>query len=289
MKVALFERADGTRSIGEVHGDEIHDLGEWVGSNHGCLLAAYLSRVAQVPKPVSPPKLLTLHSVRLLPPALGATAIYCVGVNYAAHARSVAERTGTEFDPSASPALFMKTWTALTGHDTPIIRPRVSDWFDFEGELVVIIGLPCRAVHRKDALRYVAGYSIGIDGSVRDWQRKLPTPTAGKNFAKSGSMGPWMVTADEISDPAKLRVITRLDGQVFQDAPTSELINDVAALIEHISTFTTLMPGDVIFTGTPAGCLADRGNDRWLKPGELVTVEIPGIGTLSNIVADEPA
>lgn len=286
MKVALFERADGTRSIGEVLGDKISDLGEWVGYSDVCMLAAYLTRVTREPKPASP-KLLALDSVRLLPTALGATAIYCVGVNYAEHARSVAERTGTKFDPSASPALFMKTWTALTGHNTPIVRPRVSEWFDFEGELVVIMGRACRSVHREDALRYVAGYSIGIDGSVRDWQRKLPTPTAGKNFAQSGSIGPWMVTADEIPDPSKLRVITRLNGEVFQDAPTSELINDVAALIEHISTFTQLMPGDVIFTGTPAGCLADRGNDRWLKPGECVTVEIPGIGTLSNRVVDE--
>lgn len=230
---------------------------------------------------------LPLGGLTLLPPALGAGAVLCVGVNYAGHARSVAERNGTTFDPTRPPALFIKVWSSLTGSGQPIVRPKASEMFDFEGELVVVIGEHCHAVPRERALGVVAGYTIGMDGSIRDWQRMLPTPLAGKNFAGTGALGPWVVTADEVGDPAVLRVTTTVNGEVMQDAPVSDLIHDVPALIEHITTFMPLSPGDVIFTGTPQGCRADRGNDGWLQPGDVVTVSVPGIGELTNTVVDE--
>lgn len=286
VRVALFERPHGRPALGVMDGETVIDVTDWVGPLGACPLGAFLQRVAEEAPPLHGERV-PLADVDLLPPALGSAAILCVGVNYADHARLVAERTGRTQSPL--PALFTKTWSALTAQGRPIVRPRVSDCLDFEGELVVVIGEHCRSVPREDALDVVGGYTIGQDGSVRDWQRKPPTPTAGKNFHHSGALGPWMVTADEIPDPAALELTTRLNGEVMQQSSVSELLNDVAALIEHITTFMPLAPGDVIFTGTPAGSFADRGDEKWLVPGDEVSVEITGIGTLTNVVADEEA
>jgi len=288
VKVAVFERDGGQQGIGMVEGDIIVDLTEWVGPHQGCAMAAYLDRRAKSDSVPEGGLRIPLADVALLPPSLGSRAVICVGVNYSDHAQLVAERTGTAVSTSDTrPALFLKVWSSLTGHLQPISRPRVSSWLDFEGELAVIIGKHCRAVPRENAFDVVAGYAVGQDGSVRDWQRQSPTPTAGKNFFHSGSIGPWMVTADEVPDPAALRITTTLNGDVMQDSPTSVLIHDVPALIEHVTTFMPLAPGDVIFTGTPAGSFADRGNDRWLEPGDVVSVTISSIGTLTNDVIAE--
>ncbi len=286
MKVALFAR-EGDERVGVVVDDEVVDVTAWVGEPGPCALASFIQRSRESAPPLDGPRF-DLAEVRLLPPARGAAAIMCVGVNYADHAALVAERTGTAVTTADSiPALFPKVWSSLTGHNQPIVRPRASSWLDFEGELAVIIGERCRHVSRSDALGVVAGYAIGQDGSVRDWQRKAPTPTAGKNFYRSGALGPWMVTADEIPDPAALQLTTTLNGEIVQKSSVSALIHSVPALIEHITTFMPLAPGDVIFTGTPAGSMADRGNDRWLTPGDEVSVSISSIGTLTNVVVDE--
>lgn len=288
MKVTLFERDGGQPRIGIVEGEAIVDLTEWVGPSQGCTLAAFLDKWGSSDSIPDSGTRIPLKDVTLLPPSLGSRAVICVGVNYSDHAQLVAERTGTAVSTSETmPALFLKVWSSLTGHLQPITRPRVSSWLDFEGELAVIIGKHCRAVSRENALDVVAGYTIGQDGSVRDWQRQSPTPTAGKNFFHSGSLGPWMVTADEIPDPGNLRITTTLNGHVMQDSPTSVLIHDVPALIEHVTTFMPLAPGDVIFTGTPAGSFADRGNDQWLEPGDVVSVTISSIGTMTNHVISE--
>jgi 2-keto-4-pentenoate hydratase/2-oxohepta-3-ene-1,7-dioic acid hydratase in catechol pathway len=286
VKLALYDRGNGGRGLGVVDNDYLVDVTDWAGAPGCCPIAALIERAAAEPPPLTGQRI-PLAEVRWLPPALGGSAVLCVGVNYAEHARSVAERSGTVITAATNPAVFSKYWPSLVGHGEPLVRPQVSTWLDFEGELVVVIGKHCRAVSRSDALDVIAGYTIGQDGTLRDWQRNSATPTAGKNFYHTGALGPWIVTSDELPDPAALRLKTTVNGEVLQDAPTADLIHDVPALIEHITTFMPLAPGDVIFTGTPAGCLADRGNDRWLVSGDVVSVEISGIGRLTNYVIAE--
>jgi 2-keto-4-pentenoate hydratase/2-oxohepta-3-ene-1,7-dioic acid hydratase in catechol pathway len=283
LKIALFERNGADRCVGAVMGDEVIDLTDWVGPLGSCPLAAFLARVTAEPPPMSGGRV-PLDEVTWLPPALGSAAPLCVGLNYLDHAKNAA-KVGVR--GGAHPALFSRYWPSLVGHRRPIVRPSVSKQLDVEGELVVVIGTHCRRVPRERALEVVAGYTIGQEGSVRDWQRVAPTPTAGKNFASSGAMGPWMVTADELADPAELHIATTVNGETVQDCDTARMIYDVPMLIEHITTFMPLAPGDVIFTGTPAGTFSDRGEQRWLEPGDVITIEIPGIGVLQNHVVDE--
>lgn len=285
MKLALFEDAAGRRRFGRVDGEELVDLSALIDPLGLCPLGAALGQRREVEKAQGPR--VAVDEVRLLPPALGASNVLAVGVNYAAHARVVAARNGVEFDPDARPALFTKSWSSLVGHGAPIVRPRVSTQFDYEGELAVIIGEHCRAVPRHEGLDVVGGFAVGMDGSIRDWQRTLPTPFAGKNFASTGGLGPWLVTSDEAGDPRDMKLTTRVNGEVVQDAPVSDLLNDIPALIAHITTFMPLAPGDVIFTGTPEGCRADRGNTGWLVPGDEVVVEVSNVGVLAHRVIDE--
>jgi 2-keto-4-pentenoate hydratase/2-oxohepta-3-ene-1,7-dioic acid hydratase in catechol pathway len=283
LRIALFERSGRDRCVGAVVGDEVIDLTDWVGDLGSCPLAAFLTRAAAGPPPMSGERL-PVDGVAWLPPALGSPAPLCVGLNYGDHA----EKTrGAGVGEAAHPPLFSRYWTSLVGHRRPIIRPHVSKQLDFEGELVVVIGKDCRRVPREHALEVVAGYTIGQEGSVRDWQRLASTPTAGKNFASTGAMGPWMVTADEVPDPGALRITTTVNGETLQDTDTARMVVDVPTMIEHITTFMPLGPGTVIFTGTPAGTMSDRGGERWLHPGDVVTVEIRGIGELQNYVVDE--
>ena len=206
--------------------------------------------------------------------------ILCVGVNYRPHI----EEMGREIPEY--PVVFVRFASSLVGDGEPVICPRVSEKFDFEGELAVIIGRPARHVSREDALDYIAGYCCFLDGSVRDWQRHTGQFTAGKNFDRSGAMGP-MVPAAEVGDPSSLALVTRVNGEVMQKGRVSELVFDIPALIQYCSTFTELRPGDVIATGTPGGVGAARKPPVWLQDGDLVEVEITGLGVLSNPVRDE--
>ena len=283
LRVALFEVDGRGPRVGIVEGDDLIDLTDWTGELGSCPLAAYLARADEGPPPRTGERV-PVAEVTWLPSALGAATILCAGVNYADHAEE-AKKHGVE--AGAHPAVFARYWPSLVGHQQPIVRPRVSEQLDFEGELVVVIGKRCRAVPRERALDVVAGYTIGQEGSVRDWQRRAPTPTAGKNFARSGALGPWVVSADELGDPAALHLTTRVNGETMQESDTALMIHDVPALIEHITTFMPLSAGDVIFTGTPAGPFGSRSPQRWLAPGDVVTVEISGIGRLQNHVIDE--
>jgi 2-keto-4-pentenoate hydratase/2-oxohepta-3-ene-1,7-dioic acid hydratase in catechol pathway len=170
-----------------------------------------------------------------------------------------------------------------------MVKPHVSEQYDFEGELAVIIGKPARHVPRARAYEFVAGYSCFNDGSIRDYQRHGPQWTPGKNFQASGALGPWLVTTDELPNPAQSRLRTLLNGQVVQDESVAELCFDIPALIEYCSTWTELLPGDVIATGTPGGVGAGRKPPLWMKAGDTVSVEISGIGTLRNPIHDENA
>lgn len=225
-----------------------------------------------------------MDDVRYLPViADQAARVLCVGVNYLPHIREMGH------EPPEHPLVFIRFPSSLTGHGEALLRPRASGQFDYEGELAVIIGRPARHVPRERALEFVAGYSILNDGSVRDFQQHSSQFTAGKNFPHSGALGPWMATSDSVGDPAGLHLTTRLNGQVVQDSPVSELCFDVPALIAYCSTWTQLLPGDVISTGTPGGVGAARTPPLWLQPGDCVEVEVDRIGVLRNTIVDEGA
>jgi 2-keto-4-pentenoate hydratase/2-oxohepta-3-ene-1,7-dioic acid hydratase in catechol pathway len=212
-----------------------------------------------------------------------ATKFLCVGINYMPHIKEMGR------ERPEHPVIFVRFASSLVGHGEPMVKPRVSEQFDFEGELAVIIGKPARHVPRARAYEYVAGYSCFNDGSVRDYQRHGPQWTPGKNFVASGAFGPWLVTADEAPNAARSRLQTLLNEQIVQDESTAELCFDIPALIEYCSTWTELLPGDVIATGTPGGVGAGRKPPLWMKAGDTVTVEISGIGTLRNPIRDENA
>ncbi len=206
--------------------------------------------------------------------------ILCVGVNYRPHI----EEMGREVPDY--PVVFVRFPESLVRDGEAIIRPAVSEQFDFEGELAVVIGRAAHRVSRNDALDYVAGYCCFMDGSVRDWQRHTMQFTPGKNFDRSGAIGP-MVPASKIPDPAVLELKTRLNGEVMQQGSVADLVFDIGVLIEYCSTFTTLQVGDVIATGTPGGVGAARKPPVWLAAGDRVEVEISHIGVLANPVEDE--
>lgn len=207
--------------------------------------------------------------------------ILCIGVNYRPHVEEMGR------DIPEYPVVFVRFPASLVGHGQPLIRPRVSSSYDYEGEVAVVIGKTARYVPRDRAWDYVAGLCPFLDGSVRDYQRHSGQFTPGKNFPASGAMGPALVTLDETGDPEVLGLETRVNGEVLQRGNLSELIFDVPRLIEYCSTFTRLEPGDVIATGTPGGVGAARQPPRWLTPGDTVEVDLGAAGCLRNQVVGE--
>ena len=222
-----------------------------------------------------------LDKLSFEPPVTHPEKILAVGMNYMVHIKEMGR------EPPAYPAVFIRYPDSLVGHGQLLVRPRVSEQYDYEGELAVIIGKPARYVAAAEALSYVAGYTCLNDGSIRDFQRHGSQFTPGKNFPCSGACGPWMVTADEIPDPSVLELTTRLNDAIVQQSPISDMRFSVPDIIAYCSTFTTLQPGDIITTGTPGGVGAGRSPPVWLRQGDRVSVEINGIGVLKNEVADE--
>ncbi|QEX23695.1 5-oxopent-3-ene-1,2,5-tricarboxylate decarboxylase [Hypericibacter adhaerens] len=221
-------------------------------------------------------------TIEWLPPLPAPGKIVCVGLNYVDHSLE------SGFVPPAYPTIFVRFSSSLIGHGAPIRRPAASVQLDYEGEMVAVIGKAGRHIARTQALDHVAGYSIFNDASIRDFQTKSPQWTVGKNFDATGPFGPVMVTADELPAGGKgLHIQTRLNGQVVQDASTSDMIFDVAALISILSEAITLWPGDIIVSGTPSGVGMARKPPLFMKHGDVCEVEIEGIGTLRNPVADE--
>lgn len=206
--------------------------------------------------------------------------ILCVGVNYRPHI----EEMGREIPEY--PVVFVRFPGSLVSDGEPMLRPRVSEQYDFEGELAIVIGKVARHVPRADAYDYIGGYCCFMDGSVRDWQRHTGQFTAGKNFERSGALGPT-IPAARIQDPTALQLTTRVNGKIMQEGCIGDLVFDIPALVEYCSTFTELRPGDIIATGTPGGVGAARKPPVWLRDGDLVEVEISGVGVLSNPVRDE--
>ena len=223
-----------------------------------------------------------LAGLVLAPPVPRPGKVLCLGLNYADHAREA----GAELP--AYPSVFMRAASSLAGHGEPAPRPRVSHRMDFEAELACVIGRRARYVSRDAALDHVFGYACFNDITLRDYQMKSPTWTVGKNFDRTGGFGPWVATRDELPAGAEdLRIQLRLNGEVEQDANTSQMIVGVAHAIELLSEAMTLEPGDVIAMGTPAGIGGARRPPLWMKPGDVVEVEIEGLGVLRNPIVDE--
>ena len=219
--------------------------------------------------------------LRLLPVIPNPGKIICIGLNYRDHAKEGGNPIPTY------PAVFMRTTTSLVAHGQPILRPPVSDKLDFEAELAVVIGRTATRVAAGKALDHVAGYACFNDGSIRDYQRKSTQWTIGKNFDRTGGFGPELVTPDELPEGARgLRITSRVNGAIMQDGNTSDMIFDVATLIEILSEAMTLEPSDVIATGTPAGVGYARTPPLFLGDGDVCDITIDGIGTLSNPIRD---
>ncbi|WP_095081100.1 fumarylacetoacetate hydrolase family protein [Mesorhizobium sophorae] len=222
------------------------------------------------------------QAVEWLPPLSAPGKIICVGLNYVDHSIE------SGFVPPNYPTLFARFSTSLIGHGAAIRRPEASIQLDYEGEMVAIIGKAGRHIAPGKALSHVAGYSIFNDASIRDFQTKSPQWTVGKNFDGTGSFGPIFVTSDELPPGGKgLRIQTRLNGQVVQNASTSDMIFDVASLISIISEAITLEPGDILVTGTPSGVGMARKPQLFMKHGDVCEVELEDVGILSNVVADD--
>jgi len=209
--------------------------------------------------------------------------IICVGVNYAN--RNEEYRDGSELPEY--PSLFMRAPTSFAAHDRPLVRPRESDQLDYEGEIAIVIGRGGRRIAREEATTHIAGLTLMNEGTIRDWVRHAKfNVTQGKNFDGTGAIGPWMVTADEFDGFDSLALQTRVNGELRQDDSTANLIFGFADLIAYISSFTTLKTGDIISTGTPPGAGARFDPPVYLKPGDVVEVSAPAIGTLRNGVTD---
>ena len=284
MRLASF-KANGRTSYGAVTGDgSIVDLGRKLAKYPSLLDVFRAGALGEARAAATGPADFQIKDVELLPPILSPEKNICVGINYPDRA---AEYKGS-VDAPKYPNLFCRFPTSLVGAEQPIIRPKVSDKFDYEGEIVLVIGKVGRHVPQEQALAMIGGFTLGNEGSVRDWLRHGSlNVTQGKNFDKSGSLGPWVVTTDEV-DPAKpLRVTTTVNGELRQDDTTDRLTWGFAWLISYISTFATLKPGDYIWTGTPTGAGVHRNPPVWLKPGDVVEVASPQIGVLRNTVADE--
>jgi 2-keto-4-pentenoate hydratase/2-oxohepta-3-ene-1,7-dioic acid hydratase in catechol pathway len=210
--------------------------------------------------------------------------ILCIGVNYGGRNAEYADG-GSE---PRRPSVFVRFPSSLTGHEQALVRPPESEQLDYEGEIVAVIGRAGRRIGEDRALDHVAGLTLGNEGTIRDWVRHGKfNVTQGKNWDRSGSIGPWLVPLDEVGDVTDLRVVTRVNGEVRQDDTTATMAFPIAHQIAYLSTFTTLEPGDVIFTGTPTGAGARFDPPRWLVPGDVVEVEVAGLGVLRNPVADE--
>ncbi|QXZ80446.1 fumarylacetoacetate hydrolase family protein [Rhizobium sp. L51/94] len=280
MKLSTFSH-DGQTSWGVVQDDRAFDVGAALASRYPDLKAAISAGLDGISAALEGAKSYPLSEVMWLPVVPNPDKILCVGLNYEMH-RKETGRSEVEH-----PTIFARYANSQTGHLAPIVRPKVSAELDFEGELAVIIGKAGRYITREDAMSHVAGYACYNDGSVRDFQRHTIQFTPGKNFPDTGAFGPWMMTPDELGPLGDLRIQTRLNGQVVQEAKFDQMIFDIPKQIEYISTFTRLEPGDVIVSGTPGGVGAKRNPPLWMKAGDVIEVDIEGLAVLKNAVVDE--
>ncbi|WP_322013252.1 fumarylacetoacetate hydrolase family protein [Paraburkholderia sp. J12] len=282
MKLISYE-VSGQPTFGAVVGDGVVDLRVALENRYADLRdlleqngVEAARRAVKDSKPTH-----RLADIRFLPVIPNPGKIWCCGLNYHDH---VVE---TQREVPEKPMFFLRVADSQVGHGEPMLRPPESTQFDYEAEIAVVIGKPGRRIARADAAAHIAGYTCYNDGSLRDWQRHTSQWAPGKNFARTGAFGPWLVTADEIPFDSDLTLTTRLNGVELQRATTSMMIHSIASQIEYLSTIVPLCAGDVIVTGTPGGVGAKRNPPVWMKPGDVCEVEIERIGTLSNPIADE--
>jgi 2-keto-4-pentenoate hydratase/2-oxohepta-3-ene-1,7-dioic acid hydratase in catechol pathway len=280
MRLASYI-ADGKPAFGVVRDDGVITMNELFGARaldlKEALAGNLLPQMREAAANARPDR--KLADIKFLPVIPNPNVIACAGINYRSHA----SETGREIPKQ--PSMFLRLTNTLIGHGGEMIRPTVSTNFDFEGELAVVIGRGGRHIPKERALEHVAGYTCFVDGSVRDYQKF--SVTSGKNFPSTGPLGPWMVTTDDIPDPTRLTLMTRLNGVEMQRSTTDLLIYSIPHIIAFCSDFTTLSPGDVIATGTPEGVGHRRNPPLWMKPGDVLEVEISGIGTLRTRIVDE--
>jgi 2-keto-4-pentenoate hydratase/2-oxohepta-3-ene-1,7-dioic acid hydratase in catechol pathway len=283
MRLLSF-RAEGRDSYGIVRGDGIVDVGARLRDRPTLktLIAAEFAGAAEFAEQAAD---VAIADVEYLPTIPDPGKIVCIGVNYGA--RNEEYRDGSS--APTYPSVFMRTPESLVGHARPIMRPPESEQLDYEGEIVLVIGRGGRRIAARDAWTHVAGLTLMNEGSVRDWLRHAKfNVTQGKNFARSGSLGPWLVTRDEIDVAQPLHLTTRVNGEIRQDDTTDNLIFPFDYLVSYLSTFMPLKPGDIIATGTPTGAGARFDPPRYLRAGDVVEVHVAEIGTLHNRVEDEP-
>lgn len=280
MKLLTFLR-DNKETWGAIVGDGVIDLGrqtpyatlaDFIASDD------YAKRDALVAGKQADLPLAGLHYLPVIPKA---EKIICAVRNYMDHHQE-AVAAGLNRELSEYPPIFLRVWRSQIGHEQPIILPRVSETLDWEGEIAVIIGKPGRDIPEAQAFDHVAGYAIYNDASIREWQFHAKQIASGKNFEATGAFGPWMVTADEIDPTRRLKLETRLNGEVMQSSDSGHMIFPIAQLIHYASTIFTLVPGDVIVTGTPGGVGFSRKPPRYMKPGDIVEIEIEALGVLRN-------
>jgi len=285
MRLVSFE-VDGKARYGVVSGDGVVDMTPRLGERYGTLLEVLqrngqdaLRRAATDTTPD-----FALNDVTLARPIPYPEKIICIGVNYF----NRNEEYRDDSDRPKYPSVFMRTPDSLTGHGAPLLRPPESEQLDYEGEIAIVIGKPGRRIPKSQAESHIAGITCFNEGSVRDWLRHGKfNVTQGKNFVGTGAIGPWIVTSDEVENFDDLRVTTRVNGDVRQDDSTANLLFPFRYLINYLSTFYLLKPGDIVATGTPTGAGARFDPPRWLRPGDVVEVEVSGVGTLRNEVQDE--
>jgi 2-keto-4-pentenoate hydratase/2-oxohepta-3-ene-1,7-dioic acid hydratase in catechol pathway len=279
MKLISFRRK-GVAGYGAVQGDKVADFTALAGVRAPDLVAALREgMIAELAaKAVFD---LDLAEIELLPVVTNPGKIFCVGHNYETH------RQETGRAKVGHPSIFTRFADTLTPHSGPIVRPKSSTSLDYEGELAIVIGKGGRHIAEADAMAHIAGFACANDASVRDWQWHTSQFTPGKNFPATGGLGPWLVTPDEIDDLDAASITTRLNGEVMQQATLGDLIFPLPTIIAYLSGFTPLSPGDVVMTGTPGGVGAKREPPVWMKAGDLVEVEIAGVGLLTNTVVDE--
>jgi 2-keto-4-pentenoate hydratase/2-oxohepta-3-ene-1,7-dioic acid hydratase in catechol pathway len=275
---------DGAETYGVVLDDGgIVDMGPRIGAKYATLKAVLeadaLSEVADAAAGQSADR--RIDDVTLLPVITDPGKIYCIGLNYRTHV----EEGGR--DIPEHPMIFMRYPEAQVGHNQALVRPKASHIFDFEGEMALIIGKGGRHISAADSLNHIAGYSCFNDGSIRDFQRHTSQFGPGKNFFKSGAFGPWMITPDECGAPDTHTLITRLNGEEMQRATTDDLLFNVPQLMAYCSTFLPLNPGDVIVTGTTGGVGFYRDPQVFMKPGDVIEIEVTDIGILKNTIVDE--
>ncbi|WP_338617313.1 fumarylacetoacetate hydrolase family protein [Pigmentiphaga sp. CHJ604] len=283
MRLIAFKNQAGAPALGARIGNDVVDL-----TARG--LPATLDELLRDPGGLdaaraaanAPGERLALAGLALLPPLQHPAKAFAIGLNYVDHAAE------SNFAPPAHPVLFQRFPSSWVAHGEAIERPRVSEQFDYEAELVAVIGKGGRYIPKERALEHVAGYSLFNEGSIRDYQFRSNQWLWGKNFDRSGGFGPEFVTADELpAGAAGLRIQCRLNGQVMQDANTRDMIFDVATLVAACSEGMALQPGDMIITGTPSGVGLARKPPVWLKPGDVCEIEVEGVGVLRNPVIDE--